>query len=42
MKTAYESPCVEILLYSVGDFLAQSGNDFTEKDIFDDPYGDSF
>ena len=42
MKTAYESPRLEILLCGAGDFLAQSGNDFTQEDVFDDSYGDSF
>ena len=42
MKSVYESPVMEVLLYEAADFLDQSGNDFTQKDVFDDSYGDSF
>ena len=42
MKSVYESPVMEVLLYEAADFLDQSGNDFTHKDVFNDSYGDSF
>ena len=41
MKKTYETPALELLVLKTNDFLNTSG-DATDKDGFDDGYGESF